>query len=90
VGRLQREGDGRRLYLGDAFLIWQRQGDAGGPVQHRSCSWNWSFGSTKSTTCCRSSNRPSPSLSTHSQLLSLLPELIGTTPASTDGLIEMD
>lgn len=32
--RLQREGDELRLYLGDGFLIWQQEGDGGGPVQH--------------------------------------------------------
>jgi len=32
--RLQREGEALRVYLGDAFLIWQREGDTAGPVKH--------------------------------------------------------
>ncbi len=32
--RLQREGEALRVYLGDAFPIWQREGDTAGPVHH--------------------------------------------------------
>jgi very-short-patch-repair endonuclease len=32
--RLQREGEDLRVYLGDAFLIWQREGDTTGPLNH--------------------------------------------------------
>jgi len=32
--RLQREGEALRVFLGDAFLIWQREGDTAGPVNH--------------------------------------------------------
>jgi very-short-patch-repair endonuclease/energy-coupling factor transporter ATP-binding protein EcfA2 len=32
--RLQREGEDLRVYLGDAFLIWQREGDTAGPINH--------------------------------------------------------
>ena len=75
--RLQREGDGLRLYLGDAFLTWQREGDTGGPVQHPLLLLDVELrlDEKKNTLTFVESSKP-PFL--YSQMLSLLPELMGT------------